>query len=399
MIEKIIFNILAFSLFIIMFFIMARKNDTKYIILLIAEAIGITINFLELTFNIFVQLPFKILEYILAIVLPIAILIIERKGISFAELITILQDMYYKKVNKNEKRKEAIFNLLNKYPESIKGHKMLARLYEEEEEFEKAIDEYARVVSENTEEYQTFYKIAFLLKKVDKKEEAKQTLNALLEQKPDYYEATELLGDILCEQELYKDAINIYMNSLKYYPEKYEIYYNLGMIYICLNDFQNAQTCYNKAAQINSKLYNAYYTLGKISLIYNDIEQAEKYFTESLYGESIEAEAYFELAKIYMLKNQKEMAITFLTKAIEIDQNYVKIGRNEPIFIPIKQYIKVPEEVQEINREPLSEKEQKVLEKLSSTIEVVEKIGYKEREQQLEKEKEQEENKNIDLTI
>ncbi len=46
LIEKFIFNILAFSLFIIVFSKLIRKNDTNYIsILLVLGAIGILLNF------------------------------------------------------------------------------------------------------------------------------------------------------------------------------------------------------------------------------------------------------------------------------------------------------------------------------------------------------------------
>jgi len=48
LIEKFIFNILAFSLFIIIFSKLIRKNDTNYVVILVIEAIGIAINFLEL---------------------------------------------------------------------------------------------------------------------------------------------------------------------------------------------------------------------------------------------------------------------------------------------------------------------------------------------------------------
>ena len=46
MLERIIFNILAFSLFTIIFFKMIRKNDTNYIAILILEALGIAIGFI-----------------------------------------------------------------------------------------------------------------------------------------------------------------------------------------------------------------------------------------------------------------------------------------------------------------------------------------------------------------
>ena len=50
-IEQLIFNILAFALFIIIFSKIVKKNDTSYVISIIIEAIGITINFVQLIAN------------------------------------------------------------------------------------------------------------------------------------------------------------------------------------------------------------------------------------------------------------------------------------------------------------------------------------------------------------
>ena len=95
-------------------------------------------------------------------------------------------------------------------------------------------------------------------------------LNNLIHNKPDYYNASKLLGGLLCEQENFKEAINVYMNALKYNKESFEIYYNLGIAYTRLNDFQNAKIYYEKAATINALNYKGYYNLGLISL-YDDI--------------------------------------------------------------------------------------------------------------------------------
>ena len=46
--EKIIFNVVAFFLFVLIFFKMIRKNDTSYLGILILQAIGIAINFFEI---------------------------------------------------------------------------------------------------------------------------------------------------------------------------------------------------------------------------------------------------------------------------------------------------------------------------------------------------------------
>lgn len=383
MIEKIIFNLLAIALFIVIFFIMARRNDTNYVSILILEAIGIGINFIELNFNIFNNIVIKAIEYILAIILPIIVLIAEKNNIKYSEIISIIKVKYFTINGQDEKARSIIVALVTKYPESYIGRKALAKIYEKQEKYEDAMIEYYRAVELKNDDYNSNYKIAELLTKMDKPKEAEATLNDLLKRKPDCYEASNLLGDMLYSQQRYKEAINIYTEALRYKPEDYNLYYNLGMVYIGLNDFQNAKICYEKAADINSKMYNAYYTLGQLSLIANDLEEAEKYFTESLYGE-VEADSYFELSKIYMLKNEREKAITFIQKAVEIDVNYVKIARKEPIFIPIKQYIVEPETKNE-PKEKLAEKELEIKEKLIKTAAIVEKIGYKQREEKIEK--------------
>lgn len=48
LIEKLIFNMIAFSLFIIIFAKLIKRNDTTYVIMLGIEALGIAINFIEI---------------------------------------------------------------------------------------------------------------------------------------------------------------------------------------------------------------------------------------------------------------------------------------------------------------------------------------------------------------
>lgn len=394
MIEKIIFNLLAISLFIIIFFVMARKNDTNYISLLILEAIGIAINFIELNMGIVNNTYLTIIEYVLAIIIPILVLILEKNNIKYSEMLTVIKNKYYIATNQEVKSRNMLVKLVTKYPDSYISRKMLANCYEKSEQYEDAIIEYYRAAELRGDDYLSRYKIADLLVKIDKSKEAEQTLKYILHNKPDFYLATTLLGDILYGQQRFKEAINIYSDALKYNSNDFNLYYNLGMIYVGLNDFQNAKLCYEKAASINSKLYNAYYTLGQLALISNDIEEAERYFSEGLYGE-VEADSYYELSKIYMLKNEKDKAISFVQKAIEINSEYLGIARKEPIFIPIKQYI-TEVKSDDSNRsveKSFTEKESDIKKKLLKTNEIVGKIGFKQREERIEKQKKEESNK------
>ena len=46
--EQLIFAIIAFALFIYMFYKMIKDNETSYVILIIMQAFGIVLNFIEI---------------------------------------------------------------------------------------------------------------------------------------------------------------------------------------------------------------------------------------------------------------------------------------------------------------------------------------------------------------
>lgn len=335
------------------------------------------------------QLGMKIIMYLLSIILPIAIIIIEYKGFNFSELIYIFLTKIALLFNNSKQAKNFLIHLVSKYPESYIGHKMLAQIYEKEGGMRKAIDEYVQAIDSNKQDYDTYYRISYLLNELDKKEEATQMLETLLRKKPEMLVATELLGDIYCEQERYKEASNLYNDALKYNPTSYELYYNMGMVYTMLNDFQNAKICYEKAAAINTLLYNSQYSLGQISLIYNDLDEAEKYFMKSIEAEELEPKAYYNLAKIYMFRGDKDNAIKFLNVAIEIDPNIYKKAEEEPIFIPIKAYMHFPnlEEIEE-RKVTLTPKEQKAQKHLEETTKLVGKLSRNQQKAGKSKDKE-----------
>lgn len=380
MIEKILFNLIAFSLFINIFLLkLIKKNDTTYLYIIVIEAIGIAINFISILFNVWNSIFIKIVMYLLAIIIPIVVIVLEKKGINISESINILISKMYFALGNSKKLKDQLIDLVEKYPNSYKGHKMLAEIYEKEGGIRKAVDEYIKVIEIKNDAYDIEYKVATLLIDLKRKDEAIQVLNNILSKKPEYLEATNLLGEILCEQQKYKEAISVYAGALKYNPNNYDLYYNLGLVYTMLNDFQSAKECYDKAAEINHELYNGYYCLGKISLLYRDIEVAEEYFAKALMGE-LEADAYYELAKIYMIKNEKDKAITFVNKAIELDGKYVDIVKNEPVFLIIKQYINLPINVLEETKKDvkLNQKELMALEHLDETYELTKSLSVNE---------------------
>ena len=219
MIEKIIFNMLAFAIFIIIFSKFIKKNDTSYVYILGLEFIGILIYFFELIFNIKLNLFFRIISYLFSIIIPTIILLLEyKKKVDFPEILNIILAKIALNAGNTEQAKEYLFKIINKYPESYIGHKTLAEVYEKEERYNVAIDEYIRATEINNKDSKLNYNIAKLLNKDNRTEDAITILQEVLKKKPEYYEATNLLGEILYSNEMYKEAINVYMNALRYNP-------------------------------------------------------------------------------------------------------------------------------------------------------------------------------------
>lgn len=384
--EKIIFNTLAFALFIIMFFKMMRKDDTTYIPILVAQALGIFINFIEMIMNTTYPAIMKCILYVLSIILPIAILILEYKGINFTEIIHITIANILLKLGNTKSAKNILIKLTEKNSKSYQAHCLLAEIYEKEGGMRKAVDEYVKAIDINKRDYDSYYKIAYLLTQLDKKEEATSMLENLINKKPDYIAATILLGDLLCENQKYKEALNVYMDALKFAPNSFDLYYNMGIAYTMLNDFANAKSSYERAAIINTLSYNSFYNIAQINLIFGDLEEAQKCFQRALMDEDIEPKAYYYMAKIYMLQGDRDNAIKFVNMAIETDHNYSQMADEESIFIPIKAYINfviIDEEDKEERKLKMTEKEKLAQEHLEDTYDMVGKLGNNEIKKQM----------------
>lgn len=316
--------------------------------------------------------------YLISVVIPIIVIILEKKGKNLSELFYMSLAKFYEITGNTKKAKEAWLVLIDKYPESYIAHRKLAEIYEKEGGMRKAIDEYVKSVDLNKKDYDSYYKISFLLNELGKREDATVMLKNLLSKKPDYKEASILLGDIYSSQEMYKEALNVYTAGLKYSPNDFDLYYNMGMVYTMLNDFQNAKMCYEKAATINSLCYHAYYALGQINLIEMDLDEAERYFTKCLEDKEQEPDAYYKLGKIYMLRGDHNNAVKFVNLAIELDNTYIRIANQEPIFIPVKSKFQMPIiDEEDITKRKTShtKKEKKAIEHLDKTYKVVGKLN------------------------
>ena len=94
-IERIIFNVIAFTLFFMIFFKMIYKNDSNYIYIIAVQALGIAIGFIGLVFRVNLPIVLLVLTYIISILVPIVIIILEKNGLALSEIIAITLAQIY----------------------------------------------------------------------------------------------------------------------------------------------------------------------------------------------------------------------------------------------------------------------------------------------------------------
>ena len=382
LIEQLIFIIIAFALFVYMFYQLIKKNDTKYVPILAIQALGIAIDFVYLYFaEKDIGTVTRVIIYTLSIIIPILIMAIEKINSNISEIIDSFIARVFFVLGNTKVAKNKLIKLVTQYPESYIGHKLLGQIYEKEGGQRKAVDEYVQAIDINKQDYDSYYKVSNLLIDLDKKEEATKMLTSLLNKKPDYTEATVVLGDLLIEQENYKEAVNLYTEALKYNPTSYDLNYNLGIVYTMLNDFQNAKMYYEKAAELNTIIYNTKYSLAEIAMIYKELEEAEQYFLQTVEDEELCADAYLELAKICLIKNDKEQAIKYANAAIQEEpKRIVEKIRNDVTFAIIISKLSIPFnlEIEGEAEKPrkLSKKEIRAKEHLEQMVEITKKLGY-----------------------
>jgi len=383
MFGEIFFYVISIALFVIMFLKIMLKNDIISFISLILQAIGVGIRFIALIFKLEINMFFEILTYLTSVIIPLFLIICEYNKINLTDKIYIFIAKCFLLIKDTKNAKKILLALIEKNDKCTEAHKMLAEIYEKEGGIRKSIDEYVKVVDLDQNAYDSYFKIAVLLRELGNNQDSLDMLTKLVNKKPDYLEASIALSDMLCMNERYKEAISVMNEVSKYHPNNYDVYYSMGMIYTLLNDFSTAKSCYEKAAIINSLEHNSDYNIAMIELILGELEESEKYFTRCIDDENLGALAYYQLAKIYMIRGHKETAVQALNIAIELDKKMYKKAVEDRVFIPIKGYIDYPnmdEEEDQIEEEVSKEtdKEELVRKHLEDTYDLVGQLNYKE---------------------
>jgi len=364
-------TIITVAAFLFMFAKVMSSRFNNYIINLILAFVGAVLALAHFSTQTEPNTITYVAIYCCAIIIPVFMLILEKKGIYINYYI---RELFVAE----DKKKEFFLSILDKDFTNYWAHKKLAECYKKTDEKEKYENELMSMLELKPKNYDLYCDLAQVQIELNKRERAMQTLNSVLTEKPDHLKANMKLTEMLYDDGKFKEAIMVLNNVQKYHPEEYDVYYLLGMTYTRLNDFKKAKENYLKAAQINGLEGITKLNLGELSLIFKDYESAEKYFFECLNDkdDKIVSNSYYYLAKVKMIQKNYPQAIQYANLAIEV---YPKMKRRielDDIFIPVlaKLNIRMKDSRAKEIESTMNEREEEMVDFLGRTYDVVEKL-------------------------
>lgn len=177
-----------------------------------------------------------------------------------------------------------------------------AQQFEENEEYEKAYEEYKKVLEKNESNTEVLERLGHLAVILEKKDEAEEYYNKILEYDP--------------KNELaYEQLMDIYIST-----DKYKYYISRGNWHIIKNEISHALNDYKKAigkAESDKQIASARFILATLYERLNKYNNAiDEYLrvTESEYANEL---TYLNLAGVYLKEDAITSAIETLERAVE----------------------------------------------------------------------------------
>jgi tetratricopeptide (TPR) repeat protein len=208
------------------------------------------------------------------------------------------------------------------------AHALLANVYIQKGEFEKAIFQAERALSLDPNSADAYLTMGNILRSVGRSEEAVEAIKKAMQLDPHYYAYYNTdLADAYRNLGQYKEAIASLKEALARNPDYITAYLGLASVYRDLGQYQEAIASLKEALARDPDLIGAYYELAMNYrmawlttqdqdplMLDRALEMAEKLVAidESYWG------GHFELSAIYLYKKQYEKALAEAEKLITL---------------------------------------------------------------------------------
>jgi tetratricopeptide (TPR) repeat protein len=192
----------------------------------------------------------------------------------------------------------------------------LATTYEESEDFDKAIEEFQRIVASEDTYVDSRVHLAFIFEKDDKYEEAINALKDALKVKGSDPSLYRLLASLYKDVDKYDEAIGLIEDALMIFPDDSELHFTLGVLCDQNDGGLDCLDHMRKVVELNPENASALNYIG-YTYVENNIrlEEAEKLLLQALAIEPESGHIIDSIGWLYYVKGDYDKAIEALERA------------------------------------------------------------------------------------
>lgn len=339
------FEVLVYCLICVLLVIYSllqyRKTNKAYVLAIVSlQIIATVVQIVSVLYEKeMMHFSTKFFIFVFGILVPSFLFFTEYAHMNLSEIFDIKIGDIHMKNEKYDRAIKSYQRAMIENPQNADTFVKLGRAYNAIGDKRTAFDRFAKAVELNRNDYRSYYEIGVIFNDMNRRKDACVMLDNSLRIKPDFTSASELLAEVLCSENKYDEAINVYKDAIKYAPENFELFYKLGVIHTELRDFDEALDCYKSVIKINPEFCEAYFSMGQIYLLKGEFDKALEAFQNAAFDKEVSGRAYYQMAKVYILKENEIDAVSNIQKAIDVDPTFRYKAENEPLFSNIIEYL------------------------------------------------------------
>jgi hypothetical protein len=168
---------------------------------------------------------------------------------------------------------------------------------------------------------------------------AKAMYAKILQQKPDHYEALQLLGVIAYQSEQYEQALKLFEKAITIRADYAEAWSNRGLALERLRQLDEAVASYDKAITIKTDYAQAWYNRGNALRIWGRLKEAIESYDKAIAIRPDYAQAHSNRGNVLLELNLLDQALESYEKAIAINPELAETFLNRGnALLELKQY-------------------------------------------------------------
>tara|TARA_B100001123_G_C15315282_1_gene1025916 strand:+ start:1136 stop:3124 length:1989 start_codon:yes stop_codon:yes gene_type:complete len=214
------------------------------------------------------------------------------------------------------------------YPNSSILFNILGAVQADQNELDKAVDNYKKSIKINPNYAQAYNNLGIALHKLDKMDEAIENYQKALSIKPDFVEALNNLGNAMREINNIEDSLQYFKKAIQLKPNYAEAHCSLGGAYQDLKNNEEAMNYFKQATKIKPDYSEAHLNLGILYTDLNRYEEALKSYDKAIKLKPDYEKAYNNLGNLLSTLGRYNEAASAYRQAIKIKTDYSKAYSN-----------------------------------------------------------------------